>query len=266
MATGAGGLEGKTALAAGGTGRVGREVARAFLRSGGARVLVPSRGEEALDAPRNHLGGENGRLVPIVAYLPTAESLAAVADRALAHGGALDAVAAVANSRSGWGKGLLDTDDDAWRSVLEGGLTLHFRIARAFLPFLAGRENANYTFVNGGLAETPTPGVGPVCASAAGQPMLARVLAAETEGAGVRINTLLINSMVRDGEPDDTGGGRHPERVTAGDVGRAAAFLASPAGAFLRRATVAVNQMRPERADAVASVRARRRPQAGAPA
>jgi uncharacterized protein YbjT (DUF2867 family) len=66
MATGAGGggLDGTAAPVVGGTGKVGREVVRAFLR-GGARVLVPSRGEAALDALRTHLGGGDGRSVPV---------------------------------------------------------------------------------------------------------------------------------------------------------------------------------------------------------
>jgi hypothetical protein len=63
MATGAGGggLDGTAAPAVDGTGKV----VRAFLRGGGARVLVPSRGEAALGALRTQLGGGDGCSVPV---------------------------------------------------------------------------------------------------------------------------------------------------------------------------------------------------------
>lgn len=114
----------------------------------------------------------------------------------------LDAVVA---SLGGWWRGspLTAVDPDLWRTLLEGSLTAHFLAARAFLPLIADRPGASYTMINGGAATFPVPGAGPVSVAAAGQLMLKHVLASEHGDRAVRINALVLNSIIqtRSGPP-----------------------------------------------------------------
>lgn len=49
------------------------------------------------------------------------------------------------------------------------GSTAHFVVAKTFLPDLAGRPGASYTFIDGGAGLMPIPGSGPISVSAAGE-------------------------------------------------------------------------------------------------
>jgi hypothetical protein len=103
------------------------------------------------------------------------------------------------------------------------GLTTHFNVAKTFIPELAGRPGASYTFINGAAGLSPIPGAGPLSISSAGQFMLKDVMAAENET--VRINTLVLATPVRTRSRPDG----EETWLTADDAGAYAVYLASDA-------------------------------------
>jgi 3-oxoacyl-[acyl-carrier protein] reductase len=225
-------LAGKRCLVAGGAGEVGEGIVRVFLRHG-ATVLVPSRRARKLDELRQRLGAPGAeRLIGLEGDLGTPDGAARIRDAAL-RGGRLDAV--VASIGSWWsGPRLVELPLDAWHRVLDERLTTHFVCARTFVPVLAENPGSAYTLLNGGAAEAPIPGSGVVSIAGAAQLMLTRVLAAESLGTGVRINTLLVATPIRtrshaEGEPG---------WLTADEVGEYAAWLSSDAAAELHGQTV----------------------------
>ncbi len=230
-------LRGKVTLVAGGAGEVGEGIVRVFLQSG-ATVVVPSRSEQRLaDLRRRVAPTDSDRLVTMVVSVGTHQGAVAVRD-AIAHQvGPLDAVVA---SLGGWwqGKPLVDVPLDAWQRVLDGGLTTHFNVARTFLPLLADRPGASYTFINGGAAEFPAALAGPVSIVAAAQLMMKNVLAEEMQDRQVRINTLLLNTpILTRSRPQG-----EPEWLTANEAGLYAAYLASERGADVRGKTIRLYQ------------------------
>ncbi|HUJ28871.1 MAG TPA: SDR family oxidoreductase [Myxococcales bacterium] len=216
-------LDGKVSLILGGAGFVGEGIVHSFLAEG-AFVIVPSRSPERLQGLRKVLGPlANERLVTVPAVTGTLQGAEALRDQILSRMKRLDAVVA---SLGGFreGKRLVDTPLDEFGKVLTDNLVSHFIAARTFIPAL--KAGSTYTFIAGLAAEVPEARTGPTAIAMAGQQVLQRVLAAEMADSGVRINELLVKSVMSRarGEPG-------PETLTAEEVGLFAARLASAEGA-----------------------------------
>lgn len=216
-----------TALVAGGAGAVGEGIVARFLADGW-RVIVPSRSEARLDAQRDRLGNPEN-LVGVVGDVGTAAGAAAIRDGLRAEGVRIQAVVA---SIGGWRSGplLVDTPLEEWNSVLQGNLTCHLVLAQTFLPMLP--PGGAYTVLVGDSAEAPVRGAGPGSVAASAVLMLARALALESTGKGVRVNSLVLGPI-----KTRRSSGRY-DWVTAEEVGDTAVWLSSTAGRGVAGATL----------------------------
>src|SRR4051812_32993599 len=215
-------LDGKVSLILGGAGYVGEGIVRSFLDEG-AFVIVPSRSQERLQGLRKVLGtAATERLVTVPANTGTVAGAEALRDQILSRMKRLDAVVA---SLGGFREGtpVVETSLEEFAKVLSDNLLSHFIAARTFIPAL--QPGSTYTFIAGLAGEIPQPKTGPVAVAMAGQQALQRVLAEEARESGVRVNELLVKSVMSRarGEPG-------PETLTAEEVGLFAAKLASSEG------------------------------------
>lgn len=209
----------RTVLVAGGAGAVGEGIVERFLAADW-RVLVPSRSQARLDAQRDRLGSPEN-LSGLLGNVGEPQGAALIRDQLRAGGVRLSAVVA---SIGGWRSGplLVDTPLDHWRSVLDGNLTSHLVLAQAFLPLVP--PGGSYTIIVGDSAEEPVRGAGSVSVAASAVLMLARSLALESAGKGVRVNALVLGPV-----KTRRAAGRY-DWVTAEEVGDTCAWLSSPAG------------------------------------
>lgn len=222
-------LDGKNALIFGGTGGVGEGIVRSFLNEG-ATVVVPSRSQESLEKLRGYLESAGNslsetlgdRFVPIVGDLSQIESAESLRDEVLNKVGHLNAVVASINGRWNEDIPLTKTSLKDWKRMLDSNLTSHFIAARTFLPVL--QKGSSYTLIGGAAAEEAMPKYGLVCVPAAGQLMLTQVLIEEMKGSGVRINEVVLHSYIATRDRARDG---HPEWITADEVGKYTAWLAS---------------------------------------
>lgn len=153
----------------------------------------------------------------------SSESAASALRAAIADGGfELDAV--VASIGSWWsGPALIDLDVKTYQQVMGDRLTVHFVVAKTFLPLLADRQGSSYVFIHGASGFFPIANSGPVSIAGAAQVMLKDVFAKELESKAVRINLLSMMSAIgtRSHPAAD------PEGLTADDVGHYVAYLVS---------------------------------------
>jgi 3-oxoacyl-[acyl-carrier protein] reductase len=212
-------LEGKIALIAGGTGGVGEGIVRAFLQEG-ATVVVPSRTQEKLEELRGYLGATE-RFIPIVGDMSDSDRKGNCLERILNQVGHLDAVVASLNGRWNEDIPLLKTSLEDWKRMLDSNLTSHFVAARTFLPVL--KRGSTYTLIGGGAADQAIPNYGLVCIPAAAEIMLTQMLIEENKNSGVRINEVILHSLIATKERPADG---HPEWLSADEVGRYTASLA----------------------------------------
>jgi NAD(P)-dependent dehydrogenase (short-subunit alcohol dehydrogenase family) len=214
-------LEGKIALIAGGTGGVGEGITRAFLQEG-ATVVVTSRKKENLERLRDLTGDVSTHFVPIVGDMSDTDSADNLRNQILDKVERLDAVVASLNGRWDEDIPLTKTSLDDWKRMLDSNLTSHFIAARTFLPVL--QRGSTYTLIGGGAADKAIPNYGLVCIPAAAEIMLTNVLIEENKSSGIRINEVVLNSLIATRDRPNDG---HPEWLTADEVGKYTVWLAS---------------------------------------
>lgn len=217
-------LNGKIAFIAGGAGNVGEGIVRSFLKAG-ATVITTSRKQEKLENLRSYLGNlANDNLVPIVGNLGDLESAEKLRSQILEQFNRLDAVVASVGGTWSGGVSMTQVSMEDWQKYLFTNLTTHFVCARTFLPTLTENKGSSYTFLGGAAAETAIPNYSLVAIPAAGQLMMAKVLMQEMKDSGVRINEVMVNSLVNTRATKDNA---KPEWITADEIGDYVAWLAS---------------------------------------
>jgi 3-oxoacyl-[acyl-carrier protein] reductase len=207
----------KTILVTGAAGGVGEGIVRALLAGGEAKVLATSRSSQRLDELRRRLAPElRAGFTAIVGDAGDFIGASKIAEEVAALGGVDTAVAIL--GRGWWTSGpILEVKPAEWTAVLDEMLTGHFAFARAIVPVLANRAGSLYLSIGGGAAFEPMLDAGLVSIAAAGQAMLARILARELGPLPPRIIELVVDG------PVNTRESRHsadPAWIRDDDVGR----------------------------------------------
>lgn len=224
-------LDGKIVFIPGGAGNVGEGLVRSLLRQG-ATVIASSRQQKNLDQLQNYLGDlATERFTSIVGDLTEFASAEKLRDQILAKFQRLDAVVASLGSTWHGNLPLTQVTMADWQKYIASNLTTHFVCARTFLPILEQVEGSSYTLLGGAAAETPVPFYSLVAVPAAGQLMMAKVLMAEMKDSAVRINEVMINSLVNTRETQDK---VQPEWITADEIGDYVAWLTSDEARMVR--------------------------------
>lgn len=224
-------LDGKIVFIPGGTGNVGEGLVRSLLLQG-ATVIASSRQQKKLDELRGYLGDvATERFIPIVGDLADFANAEKLRDQILAQFQRLDAVVASLGSTWHGNLPLTQVTMADWQKYIASNLTTHFVCARTFLPILEQVKGSSYTLLGGAAAETPVPFYSLVGVPAAGQLMMAKVLMAEMKDSAVRINEVMINSLVNTRETKDKA---QPEWITADEIGDYVALLTSDEAQMVR--------------------------------
>lgn len=230
------GLDGKVSLVAGGAGEVGEGIVRVFLNEG-ATAVVPSRKQDKLARLRDRLGPHaSERLVTRVAEIGTLDGAEEVRDFVLGEFGRLDI--AVASLGRWWeGAPLTDIPLETWRGILNNNLTSHFIVLRTFLPLVSKGRGGSYIFINGDACDVPAANSGPISIVGAAQLMMKDVAVKELKDSAVRINTIVIGTPVVTRSRKKI----QPAWLTAEEIGRYAAYLASDDGRHVNGESIRLN-------------------------
>jgi NAD(P)-dependent dehydrogenase (short-subunit alcohol dehydrogenase family) len=240
-------LAGKVALVTGGNSGIGLATAREF-HAHGAKVVISGRDPETLEAVSQELG-DNVLVVPAdVTKLGDIDHLMARAHEAF---GKLDIL--FVNAGTFKGAALEEVDEDAFDRMINANFKGAYFTVQKALPFL--NEPASIIFngsVNAltGIANSSlyTAGKGAVHA-------LARALAAELIGRGIRVNTITIgptatNLLTRSGSSQAILQAQDVARVSRSpvkrlgqpeEVAKVALFLASDDSSFVVGSEIAAD-------------------------
>ncbi len=250
------GLNGKVALVAAASKGLGFGVARA-LATDSARVSICSRTQADIDAAAQTLRNETGaEVIASVCDARSAEDIQAWVDKTVAQWGQIDAL--LVNAGGPPAKRFKELDDEAWQAAFELTLLSSVRMIRAALPHM-GPGSAILTVTSSSVKE-PVPNLGLSTVMRSGVAGLVKTLADELAGDGIRVNNLIPGRI-------DTDRVRHLDEDTArrqgtsfeiereksltripmkrlgtiDEFGAAAAFLLSPAAAYITGATLRVD-------------------------
>ena len=230
-------LAGQVALVSGASRGIGRAVALAFAREG-ARVALLARGRGDLErvAEAIEIGGGSALVVPgDAAEEGTARR---AVEGALARFGRLDCLV-TAQGVGAFGPLEASRVQD-WDAMLRANLTATYLLCRAALPAMLAAGQGTIVALVSLAAVRAIPGCAAYTASKAGVLGLARALAAEVRGRGVRVATLspgAVDTPFWDEIPSPPDRSRmlRPEAVAEA----ALLIAAQPPGAFVEEIVLA---------------------------
>ncbi|MET7934426.1 SDR family oxidoreductase [Streptomyces sp. NPDC005322] len=193
-------LEGRVAVVTGAARGVGELLARK-LSARGAKVALVGLEPDELKRVSERLPGDSAHWC---ADVTDSEAMARVAREVVERFGAVDIVCA--NAGVAQGGPFLDSDEAAWRRVIEVNLLGSVTTARAFLPALI--DSRGYLLQIASLAAiTPAPMMTAYCASKSGVEAFAHSLRAEVAHHGVRVGVGYLSwtdtDMVRGADRDE---------------------------------------------------------------
>lgn len=234
--TGAGLLEGRTAVVTGGGRGIGRAIA-SELAGEGAAVVVAGRSVPALEETVRHIAARGGTALAVPADVTLAADLEQLAARTAAEFGAVDVL--VANSGVAGPSGpLWELDPADWERTMAVNVTGVFLSCRAVLPAMIARGSGAVVVIGSMTGKRPLLHRTPYAASKASLIGLVRTLAAEAGPHGVRVN--LVSPGAVEGDRIEW---VIREQATARGVGvaeaRAAFTGASPLGRLVTPEEVA---------------------------
>ena len=241
-------LRDRVVLVTGASSGLGRHFAR--LAAGhGATVVAAARRADALATLVSEVAAAGGRAHAVALDVRDPASVERAVAEALAAAGRIDVL--VNNAGVALTRPALQTDEEAWRSVLDTNLDGAFRVARAVAQtMVADKRGGAIVNVASILALRVAKQVAAYVAAKAGLLRLTEALALEWAAHGIRVNALapgyVETELNRDFLRSPAGeslGKRVPMRRfgTPEDLDGALLLLASDAGRYLTGATITVD-------------------------
>lgn len=250
------GLKGKVALVAAASKGLGFGVARA-LATEGARVSICSRDQASVDTAVKKLTDETGsEIIGTACDVTKAQSIQAWVDRTVAQWGTIDALLINAGGPPG---GLLkDFSDEQWQAAFELTVMSTVRMIRSTLPHMT--SGSSILTVTSSSTREPIERLGLSTVMRSGVVGMVKTLADELADAGIRVNNLIPGRIDTDrvAQLDQATAKRQGISIeevqaqsaakiplkrlgTIDEFGSAAAYLLSPAAAYITGASLRVD-------------------------
>ena len=181
-------LDGRVAIVTGASKGIGEAIARA-LAEYGARVVVSSRKQEAVDAVADSIRAGGGEALGVAAHAGDPAQLGRLVDAAVARWGGVDVVVNKAATNPVFGP-VVEQGAEAFAKIMAVNVQGPLELARLAYPHMKARGGGSVVNISsiGGL--TPEPGLGLYSVSKAALVSLTKVLAAEWGPDNVRANVV----------------------------------------------------------------------------
>ncbi len=233
-------LDGKVALVTGASKGIGEAMARG-LAEFGAKVVVSSRKQEAVDAVANSFKADGLEATGIAANMGSLDDIHSLVDKTIETYGGLDIIINNAAANPVFGP-IQNTDERAFDKIIDVNLKGPFELCKKAYPILKQRGGGSIIHISsiGGLK--PEANIGVYSVSKAAIINLSKAMAQDWGKDNIRVNAIcpgLIKTKFSEAlwQNDETLEGflRHIPLGRAGnpeDIAGLALFLASDAAAY----------------------------------
>jgi NAD(P)-dependent dehydrogenase (short-subunit alcohol dehydrogenase family) len=241
-------LQGQAALVTGASSGIGRHLAE-LLAAAGAKVALAARRADRLAEAAREIEAAGGRCLPIALDVTRSDSVAAAVAAAESRLGPLTIL--VNNAGVTVAKPVLEHTEAEWDYVLDTNLKGAWLMAREFAQHLVDRQRPGRIInIASVLGLRTIAWVPSYSAAKAGLIHLTHVLAMELARHGILVNAIAPGYVETDFNRDflrSEAGKKLEARIPLRRVGRpedldgAMLLLASPAGAYISGAVIAVD-------------------------
>ena len=181
-------LDGKVALVTGASKGIGEAIARG-LAEFGARVVISSRKQEAVDAVAEAFQADGLQAIGIAANMSSIEDIHALVDNTQDAYGGIDIIVNNAAVNPVYGP-IQDTDQRAFDKIIDVNLKGPFELCKKAYPILRQRGGGSIIHISsiGGLK--PEAGIGIYSVSKAALVNLTQAMAQEWGADNIRVNAI----------------------------------------------------------------------------
>lgn len=239
-----------TALVTGGGDGIGRAIAICFAKEG-AHVAIADLDPARAASVEAEIDSARGSALALHADVRSTADVDAAVKQAVARFGALDIV--VNNAAVALSGDPATMPDEDWQRVIDTNLTSAFRVIRAALPHLRRRRGGSIINIASAQAHRSWANWTAYAAAKGGLISMTRQLAGQLGAENIRVNSIspgAINTPMNERRAASEGpelisklAGQHAllRLGTPDEVAAVAVLLASPEGAFISGADIAVD-------------------------
>ena len=228
----------KVVLVAGGTGGLGRAVSLAFLRDG-AQVVVTYRKDSELDELKQAAAGDASRLTAHSADVTDLAAAQELVNKIVAGHGRLDALVNTVGGYAG-GIKLWELERKTFEQMLVLNVRSGYALAHAAVPAMLKQGQGAIVNVAAKAAFDHAAGAAAYAASKAAAVAMMDSLAADLQGTGVRVNSILPSIIDTPANRAAMPGADFAAWPKAEDIARVILFLCSDDAKVIHGAAIPV--------------------------
>ena len=181
-------LDGKVALVTGASRGIGLAIAAAYAAAG-AKVVISSRKQDALEPAAAQIWEAGGEVLPVAAHTGDMQAVNRLVERTVEAYGGVDILVNNAATNPHFGP-LLTADESHWAKILDVNVTGYFRMIKACVPIFKQRGGGTVINMASVAGRDYQPGMGIYSVSKAGVIMLTQAFAVELASEAIRVNAI----------------------------------------------------------------------------
>ena len=181
-------MSGKVAVVTGASKGIGEAIAVA-LAEAGARVVVSSRKQEAVEAVAARIREKGGEALAVACHVGDADAREALVQRTVEAFGGIDVLVNNAAANPVFGPALM-VDERAYDKIMEINVKAPFLLSKRVHPIMSERGGGSILNIASIGGVSPEPGLGIYSVSKAALIALTKTLAREWGPAGIRVNAI----------------------------------------------------------------------------
>ncbi len=233
-------LDNKVAIVTGASKGIGKAIARA-LGQQGAKVVIASRKQEAVNEAANEFLAEGIEAIGIAAHMGDREQINNLAKQTIKHFGGIDIIVNNAATNPSFGP-ITETDNTVFDKIMDVNVKGPLELSKLAYPIMKQRGGGSVINISSIEGITPGTGLGLYSVSKAALIALTKVLAKEWGAGLVRVNVIcpgLIQTKFSEALTANEKILKHvlakqalPQLAEPEDIAGLALFLASDASSF----------------------------------
>lgn len=186
-------LKGKVAVVTGSSRGIGKGIATRFAEEG-CGITICARGEAELEKTAEELEAAGASVLSIPIDLTAPESAAQVIERTVDHFGKLNIL--INNVGGNRRKEFAETTDQDWYDIAELNFMSHVRCSRSAIPYMRKEKGGAIVFISSIFGrEAGGPGLSIYNTTKSALISVAKIMALELAGSGIRVNSVAPGSI-----------------------------------------------------------------------